>query len=117
MEQLTLKLKEHRIDTDGVIARLGGKENLYLTICKKFINDNSYPSAQKAFKAGDFIEAEKHIHTLKGVAANLGFIYLQALCNRLLTELEQLNFNLFNHDLISLGQEYDIIISILNENF
>ncbi len=112
-----MKLKEHRIDTDGVIARLGGKENIYLTICKKFINDNSYSSAREAIKKGDFTEAGKCIHTLKGVAANLGFIYLHALCNNLLNELENLDFNLFNHDFISLGQEYDIIISILKENF
>lgn len=117
MEQLTKKMKEHRIDTDGVIARLGGKEKLYLTICKKFLNDISYPSVWEAVNKEDYKEAGKHIHTLKGVAVNLGFIYLSSLCNRLLTELEQQNFNLFNKDLISLGQEYDIIISILNENF
>lgn len=117
MEQLTLKMKEHRIDADGVIARLSGNEKLYLTICKKFRNDISYPSVLQAVSKGDYIEVGKHIHTLKGVAANLGFIYLSSLCNRLLAELEQQNFNLFNKDLISIGQEYDIIISLLNENF
>jgi HPt (histidine-containing phosphotransfer) domain-containing protein len=117
MEQMTKKLKEHRIDTDGVIARLGGKENLYLTICKKFLYDISYPTFWEAVNKGDFEEARKHIHTLKGVAVNLGFIYLSSLCNRLLIELEQQNFILFNKDLLSLSQEYDIIISILNENF
>jgi HPt (histidine-containing phosphotransfer) domain-containing protein len=117
MEQMTKKMKEHRIDTDSVIARLGGKENLYLTICKKFLHDINYASIWDAVDQGYYEEARKHIHTLKGVAANLGFIYLSSLCNRLLTELEQQNFNLFNKDLISLSQEYDIIVSILNENF
>ncbi len=117
MEQITIKMKEHGIDTDGVISRLGDKEMLYLSICKKFLNDTSYPSAREAIKKGDYIEAQIHLHTLKGVAANLGFIYLHALCNRLLTELEQESLSYFNRDLISLGQEYEIIISILNENF
>lgn len=116
MELLTMKMKEHGIDTDGVITRLDGKEKLYLTICNKFLGDTSYPSIREAINKGDYIEAQIHIHTLKGVAANLGFIYLHALCNRLLSDLEQKAFSSFNRDLISLGQEYDIIISILNKN-
>jgi HPt (histidine-containing phosphotransfer) domain-containing protein len=117
MELLTKKMKDHKIDTDGVIARLGGNEKLYIAICKKFLNDISYPSVWEAVNKGDYEQARKHIHTLKGVAVNLGFLYLSSLCNHLLTEMEQQNFNLFNKDLISLAQEYDIIISILKENF
>jgi HPt (histidine-containing phosphotransfer) domain-containing protein len=117
MEHLTLMMKKHRIDTDGVIRRLGGNEKLYLTICKKFLSDISYSSVLEAVKKEDYMEARRHIHTLKGVAVNLGFIYLYSLCSRLLTELDQQNSYMFNKDLISLGQEYDFIISILKENF
>ena len=117
MEQLTINMKKHRIDTDGVIGRLGGNEKLYLSICKKFLNDVSYSSIQQAIIEGDYIEARRHIHTLKGVAVNLGFIYLYSLCSRLLTELDEQNLYLFHKDLICLGQEYDFIVSILKENF
>ncbi|MDF2907999.1 MAG: Hpt protein [Herbinix sp.] len=114
MEQMCRKLKEHGIDIDGVIERLGGNKMLYLTICKKFVSDKSYPSIIEALAAGNLTEAHDHIHTLKGVAANLGFIYLYALCNRLLTELEQKELICFEQDIRKLIQECDFLISILS---
>ncbi len=116
MEPMTKKMKQHGIDTEGVIARLGGKEKLYLTICKKFLDDPSFSSIQEAISKGDYTKAKLHIHTLKGVAANLGFSYLHALCSHLLTELEQEALGSFYRDLIHLDQEYNIITSILKEN-
>lgn len=114
MEQIYRKLKEHGIDTDGVTERLGGNKMLYLTICKKFINDKSYPSIKKAFASGDLTEAQIQIHTLKGVAANLGFIYLYALCNRLLDLLKEKEMKYLEPDFIRLCQECDLLISILS---
>jgi HPt (histidine-containing phosphotransfer) domain-containing protein len=114
MEQICRKLKEHGIDIDGVTERLGGNKNLYLTICKKFVHDRSYPLIKETLAEGNLSEAQVHIHTLKGVAANLGFIYLYALCNRLLTQLEQKELICFEKDIQKLSQECDLIISILS---
>ncbi len=114
MEQISKKLIEHGIDTNGVIERLGGNKKLYLTICKKFVQDKSYPAIKKAVAAGDLMEAGTHIHTLKGVAANLGFIYLYSLCNRLLDELKHNETKYFEMDILKLCQECDLLISILS---
>lgn len=115
MEYLTTRLNEHRIDTEGAIARLGGKEMLYLTICKKFPRDSSYASVMDAIKKSDYTKVRMHLHTLKGVSANLGFQYLYALCNRLLAELDQRELPLFHQDILCLMKEYDIIIALLEE--
>ncbi|MDF2485130.1 MAG: hypothetical protein K0R46_1298 [Herbinix sp.] len=113
MEQLCRKLRELGVDTDGVIARLGGNEQLYLSICRKFINDASFLSAKNAFTSGDFMDAQVHIHTLKGVSANLGFSMIHSICERLLTELDQYDLEKFNEDMNILTREYDKIIALI----
>ena len=114
MEQLCRQLREHGVDTEGVTERLGGNKKLYLSICKKFVYDKSYPSLKVALAAGDLLEAQVHIHTLKGVAANLGFIYLYALCNRILDEIKHKEMKYFELDIQKLSQECDLLISILS---
>ncbi len=115
MKNLYRRLTEHGVNTDEVINRLGKNENLYLSICLKFLSDQSYPLFQKALKAGDLSEARMQIHTLKGVAANLGFVYLNALCKHILAILDQNDYPHLEQDLKSLSQEYHILIAILSE--
>ncbi len=114
MEQIYQKLKEHGIDTDGVTERLGGNYRLYLTICEKFVYDKSYPSLKEALSSDDLTAAGTHLHTLKGVAANLGFLILHELCNCLLEDLKQNRLDRFNLDIQKLCLECDQIISILS---
>lgn len=116
MELLYKKLKEHGVDTDSVITRLGGNEPLYLSICKKFLFDTSYPKLKEALSSGSISEARMHIHTLKGVAGNLGFQYMHALCKHILAAMEQCEFKYFEHDINCLSDEYQLIIAILSEN-
>lgn len=115
MKTLCKRLKEHGVDTDGVINRLGKNESLYLSICLKFLSDRSYPLLQEALKAGNLEEVRAQIHTLKGVAANLGFLYMHALCKHILVFLDQNNRPPLEQDLRSLSQEYHILIAILSE--
>lgn len=116
MELLCRKLKEHGVDTESVITRLGGNEPLYLTICKKFLLDTSYPKLSEALSLGRISEAQMHIHTLKGVAANLGFQYMYALCKHILAAMEQCDLKCFEHDIRCLSDEYKIIIAILSDH-
>ncbi len=115
MEQIYQKLKEHGIDTDSVTERLGGNYRLYLTICEKFVYDKSYPSLKEALLSGDLSSVGTHLHTLKGVAANLGFLYLHDLCNSLLEQLKQNRLEHFNTDIQKLCLECNQIISILSK--
>lgn len=115
MEILCKKLKEHGIDTDSVITRLGGNEPLYLSICKKFLFDNSYPKLKEALSSGRIDDAQMHIHTLKGVAGNLGFQYMHSLCKHILAAMEKCEVRCFEYDINCLSDEYKIIIAILSE--
>ena len=62
------------IGTDGaqVTARLGG-EAMTARFIRRFASDGSYGALAAALDAGQGQEAFRAAHTLKGVAANLGF--------------------------------------------
>lgn len=63
-----------RIGTDGaqVTARLGGK-TMTSRFVRRFASDGSYDALMAALGTGQGQEAFRAAHTLKGVAANLGF--------------------------------------------
>lgn len=63
-----------RIGTDGaqVTARLGGKA-MTSRFVRRFASDGSYDALMAALGTGQGQEAFRAAHTLKGVAANLGF--------------------------------------------
>ena len=115
MEPLSRKLNEIGVDTKCVINRLGGNEKLYLSICRKFLADTSYSLLREALSNRQFSKAHDCIHTLKGVAANLGFEHIRYICNQLMSELEQNELHLMEWNLEKLAREYQKIISVLNE--
>ncbi len=115
MEPLSRKLKEIGVDTGHVIDRLGGNEKIYLSICRKFLSDTNHTMLQEALRDGQFSKAQEHIHTLKGVAANLGFVQMHSLCHQLLSHMEQNELYLMEWDTEKLAREYHKIIAVLKE--
>lgn len=77
-----------RIGTDGaqVTARLGG-EAMTSRFVRRFASDGSYGALAAALDAGQGQEAFRAAHTLKGVAANLGFERLWAAASALTEQL------------------------------
>jgi HPt (histidine-containing phosphotransfer) domain-containing protein len=113
MELIGEQLKNIGVDVDSVVQRLGGNEALYLCICKKFIQDPNYQLFQSAIAASDLISARNYIHTLKGVAANLGFIRLEYLCSVLFENIKSDQAIILQHYMDTLSEEYDRIIAVL----
>ncbi len=72
-------------DYDEVQNRLLKPERIEKYMLK-FLEDPSYEDFCKAYEAGDYEEAFRSIHMLKGVSQNLGFQALFLPCNAL-TEL------------------------------
>ncbi|MDF2885587.1 MAG: hypothetical protein K0R54_6163 [Clostridiaceae bacterium] len=113
MEHVSDSLQKIGVDIDSVISRLGGNEHLYLTICKKFLKDNNFQLLQNALLSNDFKEVEIRTHTLKGVAANLGFVQLEFLCKTLLDNVRNNEIKSIQNNLKRLSKEYYEIINIL----
>lgn len=115
-EQYRIKLKENGVDIDSVLFRLGGNETVYLLICRKFLKDQSFQLLNDAYKEKNWIEIYQHIHTLKGVALNLGFIRMHFIIKTLLDSLSNDELQNFDQDMAILTNEYLRIISLLEES-
>jgi HPt (histidine-containing phosphotransfer) domain-containing protein len=115
MNLKTIKLKNIGINVEDVVNRLGGNEEIYLTICNKFISDENYAALQNALAKREFNTAEFKIHTLKGIAANLGFTKMEIISKSMLQSIRERNEQRIRHDNACLIQEYDRIISILKQ--
>lgn len=69
-------------DFDGLVGRVMGEERAE-RFSMKFLNDQSYAQLMDALGQGDYENAFRAAHTLKGVCANLGFAKLQEVASEL----------------------------------
>jgi len=67
------------IELDEGLGRLGGNKTLYLKLLKKFVCDftSSADEVVERINDGDPVTAERIVHTIKGVAGNLGAAQMQ----------------------------------------
>ena len=115
MEYVSRKLIEIGIDVVSVVSRLGGDEQLYLSLCRKYIKDQNFRLFHESIIKNDFSAAELYIHTLKGIAANLGFLRLEALCKEVLDDLRiNKHINIITN-INNLGEEHNRIVFLFNE--
>lgn len=81
------KLEENGADVNATLRRFMGNENMYLKFLKKFPGDQNYQNLGTSLEAGNYEEAFRCAHTLKGVAANLGLLPVQTSVSGLVEEL------------------------------
>ena len=115
MEYVSRKLIEIGIDVVSVVSRLGGDEQLYLSLCRKYIKDQNMGLFHESIIKNDFSAAELYIHTLKGIAANLGFLRLEALCKEVLDDLRINKYINIITNINNLGEEHNRIVFLFNE--
>ena len=73
-------------DYDDVVRRLMG-EKLVRKFLLKFLDDKSYADLGRTLSEGDYKEAFRAAHTLKGVCQNLSLISLYQVSSQLTEEL------------------------------
>lgn len=66
------KLMTVGVDYDEVIKRFMGKEDFYLRMLKKFLDDKNFGELAKAVEEKDWKVAFTYAHTVKGLCGNLG---------------------------------------------
>ncbi len=113
MDNITLSLSKIGVDVNNIISRLGDNEQLYISICRKFSKDPNYQGFQDAIAAKDYNNTLIQIHTLKGLAANLGFVRLEQISKVILEDVKN-NKEPMQRDINELSKEYNKIINILN---
>lgn len=76
-------------DEEQTLRRFMGNLALYRKFALKFPQDENISLLEEAAATGDWPAAERFAHTLKGVAANLGFAELAQAAADLVTALRQ----------------------------
>lgn len=66
------KLVEIGVDYDEVLKRFMGKEDFYLRMLKKFLDDKNYEGLKQAVEQKNWPETFTYAHTVKGLCGNLG---------------------------------------------
>lgn len=66
------RLVECGADVNTALGRFMGNENMYQKFLGKFLSDTNYERLGQYLQAGDYEEAYKCAHALKGVTGNLG---------------------------------------------
>lgn len=66
------KLQAVGVKYDEVLKRFMGKEDFYLRMLKKFLDDKNYGELRKAVDEKRWEDAFTYAHTVKGLCANLG---------------------------------------------
>ncbi len=79
------------LDTAAAIARLGGDQEAYALLLKKFCHHHAHTDQEirEALHVGDVELARRLAHTIKGVAGNIGADQLYAAAKDLETTLKQ----------------------------
>lgn len=75
------------IDRQEISSRFCNNFSLYERFLRKFSQDPTYESLRSAHEQGDANGYLTAVHTLKGVAGNLGLTQLFTCCTQLLTAL------------------------------
>lgn len=66
------KLVAVGVEYDEVLKRFMGKEDFYLRMLKKFLNDKNYEGLKQAVDDKNWTDAFTYAHTVKGLCGNLG---------------------------------------------
>ena len=70
--ELIARLKKSGADTDAALRRCMNDDELYCSCVRTFCGDKNFALLDKALAEGRLDEAFAAVHTIKGVAANLG---------------------------------------------
>jgi len=68
------------IDIDAALKRVGGNMGLYKRLLNTFTSGDYSEKILSAFQNSDMEDADRQVHALKGVAANLSLIKLHNIC-------------------------------------
>lgn len=85
-DELLDKLEDMGAEVDDSLDRFMGDQDMYIQYLRKLSDNKNIIELRNAINAGDCDKAEKEIHSLKGVALNLGLLPLVDTCMDMLLD-------------------------------
>lgn len=80
------RLEDMGAEAEETLERLMGDEEMYLEYLLEFPNNENIGRIEQAVAAGDADTAMKEVHTLKGIALNLGLLPVVDVCMDMLLD-------------------------------
>lgn len=120
-EKFRRQLEESGADVEATLKRFMGKDSIYLKFLGKFPNDPNYANLGTNMESGNFEEAYKCAHALKGVVGNLGLTPIFETVSTLVEELRNkanadVDAARANEEWQAVRKVYEQFIGIINEN-
>lgn len=109
------KLMAVGVDYDEVLKRFMGKEDFYLRMLKKFLDDKNFGELKKAVDEKDWKVAFTYAHTVKGLCGNLGLNGIMDYVAPLTEELrsEPYDEEIIRNDMQNVVKLYDKTVEII----
>ncbi len=120
-EKFRQQLEENGADVEATLKRFMGNDAIYLKFLGKFPNDPNYANLGSNMESGNFEEAYKCAHALKGVVGNLGLTPIFDNVSVLVEELRnktnaEVDAAAADEEWQKIKTVYEQFIGIINEN-
>lgn len=99
-------------DFDSVLLRLN-REQLVEKFVYKFLDDKSFCLFKTSMENGDYDEALRAVHTLKGICQNLSFTKLYESSNITTSALKENDYQKAAESIPQLSEDYHRIINAI----
>lgn len=106
-------LEKNGAETKSTLERFLGDQELYYSFLKEYLVKESLEKLFAAEKANNYEEMSKIIHTIKGVALNLGITPLAKLSIEILKDYHSNNFDEMKEKITLFTAEFEHWISIV----
>ncbi|WP_195270691.1 Hpt domain-containing protein [Eubacterium sp. 1001713B170207_170306_E7] len=104
------------IDLDIVLHRFSNNAALLERFLLKFPKDKTYSALKQAVEEKDYASIESDAHTLKGIAANLGFDLLSKRAAEMVDKVRANDYADLETIFEALSEEYEKIIAVIERN-
>ena len=104
------------VDFEMTLNRFSNNEGLLERFVKKFPNDKTFEELNAAVSGKRYGDVERSAHTLKGIAANLGFQYLSDLSAEVVNLVRSEHYDKDNIGVAfsRVAKEYEKVVSCVN---
>lgn len=114
-EEMLVKLEEAGNRTAELLKRFANNEAICVRLVKKFPGDENYKHYLEEIKVQDFSKAEGSVHTLKGVASNLGLTKVSDITQKIVDEIRgEKDMDKINGWTEELKAAYEETVNIIN---
>ncbi len=118
---LKKQLEDCGADVDATVKRFMGNEGLYMKFLGRFPDDKNFGGLVETIPAGQYEDAFRYAHTLKGVAANLGINTVYDLADKIVEVLrnkapEDVDAARAQELLAQLKEDYGKICAVISAN-